>query len=242
MDKKNYLKEEYKSEYNYFNILFGLFIFYFFSSFLLFYFLTEYRIFFVFASIFSIAVLFIILLFFHKKYDKLIKKINPATMLIIIYAFLGINIFFVNRFYSVEWAFLGFIIAGVISYDSKIDSRFFLIPALIFLAYIPFLLIAQKNTIAENTAIYIYYFLIIGVVLQFIENSRNNKYSLELEDFTGWLLKSNLEIPVIITALISITLIIANRYFSLELWKWSFIYLFVLALVTYIISKVIKKE
>jgi len=84
---------------------------------------------------------------------------------------------------KVVYAFIG--IFFVISFILKIDSRFSIAAALLALASCPFLLILKKDPIAEQMAIYAYFWLVAGVVLQVIEYLRlspKEREKLEKED------------------------------------------------------------
>ncbi|MBR9704504.1 hypothetical protein GOV12_03775 [Candidatus Pacearchaeota archaeon] len=183
-----------------------------------------------------------LLYFVYRKYEKAIYHVNPRMILIIIYILLIVNMILGTFLYSIEWAFLGFFIATVIFYDSKIDSRYLIIPALLLLGYIPFLLIAKQNAIAENIAVYVYYFLVVGVILQFIEYKINREIILKFEDFISDVIyDSNFIIPIILFGIITIGVIIFNRFYYLEVWKWTCVYLFVLSFIGYLIKGYFRK-
>jgi hypothetical protein len=188
---------------------------------------------------FGIILLFIILTLLHKLYEKSVMKTHPALLISIVYALLAINIILGIKLYSVEWAFLGFIVATVIIYDSKMDSRFLILPALLLLAYIPFLLIGKFNTLAENIAIYVYYFLVCGVVLQVIEHIKNITNTVSFDTFAKGALKELDWIKaVVVTGIISISIIIANRFYEWQLLKWTSVYLFTICLIVYLLSTI----
>lgn len=117
----------------------------------------------------------------YKVKDRKRHRINPYLILIMGYILLIINIILESRFYSIEWAFIGFVIVTVLYHDFKIDSRFFILPAILLLGYVPFLLIGKQDAIAETTAIYVYYFLVVGVVLQLIEYIEKIENSVDFE-------------------------------------------------------------
>ena len=118
------------------------------------------------VSISILVLLFFVLLFAHKGYEKTIHHIHPSLALAFAYALVILNMFLGSKIYSLEWAFLGFLVIAVIFYDFKIDSRFLILPGIILLGYLPFLLVGYFNELAEVIAVYVYYFLVIGVVLQ----------------------------------------------------------------------------
>lgn len=191
---------------------------------------------------FGIVILFLILTLLHRQYEKSIVKAHPALLLFIVYLLLIVNMFLGTRYYSIEWAFLGFIIATVIVYDSKADSRFLILPSLLLLGYIPFLLIGKYNALAENIALYVYYFLVCGVVLQIIEHLRKIQPIISFDDFAkGMLREYNWINACILSGIFSIAIVIANRFYSLQLLKWTSIYLFLVCLVIYSISN-LKQE
>ncbi|HZJ41004.1 MAG TPA: hypothetical protein VFD16_01935, partial [Candidatus Saccharimonadales bacterium] len=70
-----------------------------------------------------------------------------------------------------EIGFLDFLVLfyGLISFLFIINSRYSAVAALIFLAACPFLLIFKKDVLAESSAIYAYYFLVITVLTQIRE-------------------------------------------------------------------------
>lgn len=186
----------------------------------------------------SIIILFFILFYFlHRKYEKIIHIANLRLVLSIVYILIIINMILGARYYSVEWAFLGFLIVAVIIYDSKIDSRFLILPALFLLGYVPFLLISKYNALAETIAVYVYYFLVVGVVLQFIEYIAKKDILLEFdvvikEQMTGL----NWMIVAIIIGIIEVFIIIANRFYNLEIWKYTVLYFFIIAMIFYAIK------
>ena len=85
-------------------------------------------------------------------------------------------------FASVEWEFLFFIGAVILYGIFRIDSRILILPAILTLAFLPFLLIVKLEALAETLAIYVYYLLVVGVILQIIEYKRK-KNKLLLEKF-----------------------------------------------------------
>ena len=154
------------------------------------------------------------------------------------YLILIINIFLATKVYSVEWAFLGFIIATVLFYDFKIDSRFLILPALLLLGYIPFLLIGAQKEIAESIAVFVYYFLVVGVVLQIIEHVKKIENSIDFDGIIKEILKkANWIILIMIFGLISVGIIIGNRFINLEFWKWTSVYVFAVVMFFYIIAR-----
>ncbi|MCG2718774.1 MAG: hypothetical protein L6408_08080 [Nanoarchaeota archaeon] len=88
---------------------------------------------------------------------------------------------FFTNWMSVEWEFLFFITAAILFGFFKIDSRILILPAILTLAFIPFLLIIKNQALAETLAIYVYYLLVVGVILQIVEYKRKSKNKLDLE-------------------------------------------------------------
>lgn len=198
---------------------------------------------FIIISVFGILALFITLTLLHKLYEKSLITAHPALLVFIVYLLLIINMFLGLNYYSIEWAFLGFIVATVIIYDSSIDSRFLILPALLLLGYIPFLLIGKYNAIAENIAIYVYYFLVCGVVLQVVEHMRKIEPKVSFDHFMKGMVKEFDWVKAcIIIGIISIGAIIANRFYEIQLLKWTTVYLFLVFLIIYLISNIGEKE
>ena len=195
------------------------------------------------SFILILAIVFLGLLLLNKYYNKLIVKLPPVLILFVSYLILVLVISFGGRLFSIEWAFVAFIISAFLFYDTKIDSRFLISPALIILGYIPFLLISNKNTIAETAAIYVYYFLVAGVGLQIAENIKKYENSLNFDKFIKEFLKKRklIVFVLIIAGFIAIDISLINRIKSLELWKWTSIYIFIVAMVFYWISE-LKQE
>ncbi|MEK6859897.1 MAG: hypothetical protein AABX54_03715 [Nanoarchaeota archaeon] len=191
----------------------------------------------MFILITGLGIGFFILFLLHRLYEKSLNKASRETILFFVYLLLMINMYLGIKVYSIEWAFLGFIIAIVIFYDAKIDSRFLILPALLLLGYVPFLLIAKFNSLAETIAIYVYYFLVSGVGLQLIEHMKEINNSL---DFGEWikkkLEKTNWIGYVVFFGIASILLIVLNRIKPVEIWKWTSVYVFVVFLALYFIS------
>lgn len=180
---------------------------------------------------------FLLLFLFQKKYDIWITNVSKTKILVLTYIILALNMILGMKVYSVKWAFLGFVISAVMLYDSKIDSRFLMFPALLLLGYIPFLLIGIQKEIAENVAIYVYYFLIIGIILQIIEYSKKTQNSIDFNKFIETFINKEKTLSMLsIWGVITVAIIILNRFHSVELFKWSSVYIFVLLLVFYAIS------
>ncbi len=177
------------------------------------------------------------LYFLYIPYQKWIIHANKNLILILVYILLVINMILGVKVYTVEWAFLIFVMGAVIFYDSRIDARFLILPALLLLGYIPFLLIGKQNSLAEIIAVYVYYFLVMGVGLMVFEYSSKEENSLDFEYLIWEIIKKiNWITAIVIVGIINVIIIIANRFYNLEIWKWTFVYIFAVSLVFYFIS------
>ena len=189
------------------------------------------------VSVFLLAFLFLSLLFAHRVYESSVHKIAPSKVIAFCYTLILANVLLSPKIYSIEWAFLGFLLITVIFYDFKIDSRFLILPALLLLGYIPFLLIGAQKEIAEITAVYVYYFLVVGVALQIIEHCKKTENSIEFDKFIETFISKEKTISLIaVWGVITIAIIIFNRFKSVELLKWSSVYVFVVLVVFYAIA------
>ncbi|MFA6023479.1 MAG: hypothetical protein WC781_05310 [Candidatus Pacearchaeota archaeon] len=197
------------------------------------------------ASLFIIALIFLFLLNMHRFYEKIFSKSHPFAALLGGYLVIICTMILYNQnLLSIEWAFVGFIACGIIFYDFLVDSRFMIILALIFLGYIPFLLTGQFNAFAETIAIYVYYLLVIGVLLQIIESKRKQELKLDFDIFLKKLSNKQkyLELLIIIIGLVCAVIVVANRFYSLELWKWTWVYFFFVMLAFYSIAWLLKED
>lgn len=189
------------------------------------------------ASLFILCLLFFTILFAYRVYEKSIHHLKPLLVLSVSYALIIANMLLSPKIYALEWAFLGFLAIAVIFYDFKIDSRFLILPALLLLGYVPFLLIGAQKEIAETIAVFVYYFLVVGVGLQIIEHYKKTINSIEFEKFIETFLnKDKILNSISIWGVITLAIIILNRFKSLEFIKWSSVYIFVLLLVFYTID------
>jgi phosphoglycerol transferase MdoB-like AlkP superfamily enzyme len=101
------------------------------------------------------------------------KKTTAA--LYAIYFLIVVNMYLGTKLYSISWAAAGFGIAAVLFCILKIGSRYLTLPAILLLASCPILLILKKETLAETAAIYVFYFMVSGVLVLFAENILKNK-------------------------------------------------------------------
>ena len=102
------------------------------------------------------------------------KMTNFKVSFFLIIGTIFFNIFFVRELSS---AFATLIILGslvILSIKYKLDSSFIFLLALIFLSISPLVIIINKH-IAELSSIWVYYFLLIGLLLKFFEFT--NKYN-----------------------------------------------------------------
>ena len=99
-----------------------------------------------------------------------IKKVTPKKVLniCIFLLALGMGIYF-------QWGIIETLIflifIGIIL--RPVSSRIMAVPALFFLVLTPFALILKQDVIAENLAIYAYYFLILATIMGIYEVRQN---------------------------------------------------------------------
>lgn len=65
----------------------------------------------------------------------------------------------------------------------QIDSRIIFLIAIVGLINIPILNIIKKENLAENFAVYVFYFLVIGVIASMLENQASREAMLPNRDF-----------------------------------------------------------
>ena len=116
----------------------------------------------------------------QKKIERLALRALLFSYIIIIIPIILFQYKLVN-FLSIEWLFLPFVLSGLIFYFFRIDSRYFILSAVLLLGLCPFLLIYGLEKNAEATATYIYYFLVIGILLRILEFKFNYKEHVGLE-------------------------------------------------------------
>lgn len=191
-----------------------------------------------FPLVISVTILLFVLLFIafftHRVYEKSVHHISPSFALAISYSGIIAVMFSSPRYFSLEWAFLGFLILAVVFYDFKIDSRFLILPALLLLGWIPFLLTAFQKELAEIIAVFVYYFLVVGVILQIIEYYKKSEIYLDFTKFMrSFMDKEKILNTSTILGIITVGIIIWNRFTSRELMKWTSVYIFVVIMVFY---------
>jgi len=116
-----------------------------------------------------------------KKIRKFIENKRIGFLLV---AVLGIFIdVFIFKFTSdvVILTLTGLWIGAVIGW--KLEGRFSILGALIFLTMCPFLLIFKQEAIAEKAAIWAYMFLVVGVIQQLIEFKKEPKNLRDFDQF-----------------------------------------------------------
>jgi len=95
-----------------------------------------------------------------------LKKITPKKVLnfCFLLAALGMGIYF-------QWGIMGTLIFIIFigTILRPVSSRIMAVPALFFLVLTPFALIAKQDVIAENLAIWAYYFLIMATIMGIYE-------------------------------------------------------------------------
>jgi hypothetical protein len=73
-----------------------------------------------------------------------------------------------------RWKFAAFLVSFLIMVIARMDVKIFLAACLIHLWYIPFALVAQKSALAEASAAYAFYYLLIGL-LGFVVQQRHRE-------------------------------------------------------------------
>lgn len=71
-----------------------------------------------------------------------------------------------------HYLFLAYFIVALVN---RLDSRYSIGVALALLFFTAIILVQKKEDLANQMAIYAYYFLVVGVVLQFLEYIRNKE-------------------------------------------------------------------
>lgn len=169
---------------------------------------------------------------------------KPLLGILFFYILIGINMYLGKGVYSVEFAFIGFILLAIVFYFIKIDSRFLILPAILLLGFIPFMLTVKQNVLAENLAIYVYYFLVVGVVLQVIEMVKNREPKFDFSDIAEYVygkvrwVSFFVFFGIIALALFGLDYLLKSGNFLL--WKISFAYLSVLCLLVFLYSLIDK--
>jgi hypothetical protein len=161
-------------------------------------------------------------------------------ILFLVYCLLLVNIILTQKdIFSIEFSSVCFVAAAIIFYILKIDSRFLILPAILGLAYCPFLLIGNKWAFAEDIAIYVYYLLVVGIILQFIEHFKKNPLELKFQVVMKKLLKQNIFVGPSIVLLIAtiITWIMSVNDIKYLAIRYELLYFFVVISVFNIISR-----
>ncbi len=148
-------------------------------------------------------------LLFLFTYRKSVQN-KEKVILLLVYVLFIFELIFVPKLYSIEWAFVLFIVVAILFYLFKIDSRFLILPALLLLWYCPFLLMYKQSVLAEKVAVFVYYFLVVGVILQIFEKNLNLEIDyLKKIIFDKWVL-----IVGIVFVLLSLVLIFLFKYIN----------------------------
>ena len=96
------------------------------------------------------------------------KKPLRLMLIFVWYLILGFCAFIGHKFLSIDWMIIPIILTMVIFFAFKIDSRYLILNAIMLLWLIPFLLFFRLEEVADTIAIYAYYFLVSGVILQLL--------------------------------------------------------------------------
>lgn len=96
-------------------------------------------------------------------------------------------VFFENTFFLSSSNVIGYLLVLyiVLSLTWKINSRVSVAAALLLLMSCPFFLISAQEQLAENVAVYVYYFLVIGVFLQLKEYALEEKIPVRETENSG---------------------------------------------------------
>jgi len=120
----------------------------------------------------------------NQRYQRFLSALSAKKHWWLFISVIGIlvDIFFLP-FTSdlIIFVFTLFWIGAVVGW--KLEGRFSILGALIFLTMCPFLLIFKKDPIAEKAAIWAYMFLVVGVIQQLIELKRKPKNLINFDDF-----------------------------------------------------------
>lgn len=167
-------------------------------------------------------------------------------MLFLVYGLLIFNMVLTQKeIFTFEYSFIAFIAAAIIFLILKIDSRFLILPAILGLAYCPFLLMADQETFAESIAIYVYYFLVVGVLLQLVEFIRKKDCELCFDKVIKKVFRLNIYLGPNIVLLVATAIVWYLEYKSplmFTLLKYNLTYLLLIVTILNIISIIIKKE
>ena len=132
---------------------------------------------------FPLAFLLTIFLLLWQVIKKIFKEyvFNQITLFVLVILGILLDIF-VFKFTSdlLILVLIGLWILSVRRY--KFEGRVSIGLALGFLTLCPFLLIFKKDLIAEKAAVWVYMFLVVGVIQLFIENFKKEKESVRKED------------------------------------------------------------
>ncbi|MBU1201439.1 MAG: hypothetical protein KJ583_01310 [Nanoarchaeota archaeon] len=145
----------------------------------------------------------------------------------------------VLRVLSYENLFISFLLVGFLFYIYRIDSRYLILPAILLLWLCPFLLIYELQALAEGMAIYAYYFLVVGVILQIIEFKRKKEVSLEFERIGNILFKKK----VFLIGVLFLVIFGVAQIFKLGVMYKAFsLYLGVTLIIIYLLKYLLKND
>ena len=172
----------------------------------------------------------------------MVSKRKIFLVLLVSYLIIGLPILFfhLNLFnLSYELLLIPFVINMILYWLYRIDSRFIILNAILFLWLCPFLLVYNYNDLAESMAIYAYYALLTGVLLQIWESWLKYKIRLELS-FLGRVLfrRTTLTLGVIWGIVFGISYVIKLR----DLVKVFSLYLCVTLIIIYCLRFLLIKE
>ena len=174
------------------------------------------------AQFILIIFILIILIVIYFWYEKSIYNINPRVIIFSSYMLLVIYMSLATISNILSLSFLPFILVAITFYDHKIDSRFLIYPSIFLIGYIPFCLFSNQQYLAKYLTIYTFFFLLTGVLLQFIEFVQG--YGLDIRfRLTGH--KFDFKIPMIIMSMLIILFISFNRLYNVNIVVWTLIYL-----------------
>ncbi len=140
-----------------------------------------------------------------------------------------------NGYFSVEWVLLILLISALIFFLFRIDSRFLILGGIVCLSYCPFLLIQQFDAYAETFAVYAYFFLISGVLLQIIELSFKRSKKIDFDKVLSEVIQSkSMLFPLFLFSLVTIFSFLYDEFSDTPYFRslrFTFLYLTTLCLI-----------
>lgn len=114
------------------------------------------------------------------------NNINKIKIILLFGLFLILLINLKFQFLNEEWTLLLYLIPMILFYFLRIDSRFFIIFAIIFLIYSAITLALVNNeNYANLIAINAYYGLVVGVILQLVEHIKKREDLFYVKELSG---------------------------------------------------------